>query len=65
LHIMLGGCDEDVDALIFEQSVESRRVEGRGHCRKFSSFVHIVSPGAEYFWIGCVFCSAFIVTSGN
>ena len=32
LHIVLGGRDEDVDALVFEQGVESRRVEGRVLC---------------------------------
>jgi hypothetical protein len=28
LHIVLGGRNEDIDALVFEQGVESRRVEG-------------------------------------
>jgi hypothetical protein len=46
LHIVLGGRDEDVDALVFEQGVESRRVEGRVLCLVMSSFVHIVSPAA-------------------
>jgi hypothetical protein len=32
-----------VDAIVFEQGVESRRVEGRGLCRIRSSFVHVVS----------------------
>src|SRR5271166_5610501 len=44
LHIVLGGRDEDVDALVFEQGVESRRVEGREFYRIMSSFVHVVSP---------------------
>src|SRR6516225_3062679 len=44
LHIVLGGRQEDVDALVFEQGVESRRVEGRVLCLIMSSFVHVVSP---------------------
>ena len=42
LHIVLGGRDEDVDALVFEQGVESRRVEGRVLCLIMSGFVHVV-----------------------
>jgi hypothetical protein len=46
LHIVLGGRDEDVDALVFEQGVESCRVEGRGLYFIKLSFVHVVSPAA-------------------
>jgi len=38
LHIVLGARNEDIDALVFEQGVESRRVEGRGLHRIMSSF---------------------------
>ena len=44
LHIVLGGRNEDIDALVFEQDVESRRIEGRGLYSIISSFAHVVSP---------------------
>jgi hypothetical protein len=46
MHIVLGGRDEDVDAIVFEQGVESCRVEGRGLYFIKLSFVHVVSPAA-------------------
>jgi hypothetical protein len=46
LHIVFGGRQEDVDALVFEQGVESRRVEGRGLYRIMSSFMHVLSSAA-------------------
>lgn len=36
----------DVCARVFEEGVESRRVEGRGLCRIMWSFVQIMSPAA-------------------
>jgi hypothetical protein len=42
LHIVLGGRNENVDALIFEQGVESCRVKGSGLYLMMSSCVHVV-----------------------
>jgi len=68
LHIVLGARNEDIDALVFEQGVESRRVEGRCSTRSADdsgsipfritiSFLRLASRPASQFrslGLGCL-----------